>query len=355
MILRNTLLLIAATLSLPVDAPLSAAPAPQLGQQKFHGDWAAACDNRLNCQAVSMPAEELPPDRLTIVLGRDARSGDVTIELAFPETASDRYRLLIDGRVADTGAIPSGADKSVKVTGQDALRLARMLAMGTRAVLKDGAGKELGRLSLTGSRKAMAHIDQVQNRAGTSNALAITGRKKLRAKWAPAPVIEAKRIVPTGNIPNAAALVALAEGSECKDARFTVTEDSAYSLGTVDGKARALVLISCGAGAYNFSTAIYTGTETAAGKWDFGPAPFDYDGNGNPDAKVPILINTNWDAATQTLDSFHKGRGVGDCGTSLSYVWDGVMFRLTSAAGMEECRGSLDWMTLWHADVKLVD
>jgi hypothetical protein len=27
------------------------------------------------------------------------------------------------------------------------------------------------------------------------------------------------------------------------------------------------------------------------------------------------------------------------------------MFRLISAYGMEQCRGSLDWLTLWQAEV----
>jgi hypothetical protein len=35
-------------------------------------------------------------------------------------------------------------------------------------------------------------------------------------------------------------------------------------------------------------------------------------------------------------------------------VWDGAMFRLTSATAMGECRGSVDWIPIWRAEVKLL-
>ena len=44
-----------------------------------------------------------------------------------------------------------------------------------------------------------------------------------------------------------------------------------------------------------------------------------------------------------------KGRGLGDCGTRRTYVWDGARFRLTFQAQMDECRGSIDWIPTWRA------
>ena len=303
-----------------------------------------------------MPVESQPDMPFSIIVKRDSSTGDVEVVLTVPDTQSDRYRLLVDGRVADTGTIPAGSDKTITLAGKESLRLARALAKGKNAILKDAAGKELGRVSLDGSRKALAHIDQVQNRASTMGGLAVIGRKQLRAKSAPPPIIAARRIKPVDATPDAAALVALAENSICQGERFTVTEDSAYSLGIVDGKARALVLISCGSGAYNFASAIFTATQNAGKKWDFMPATMDFVPNDTTESGgVPILINAGWDPATQTLESFSKARGLGDCGRALSYVWDGAMFRLSSAIGMEECRGSLDWMPLWHAEVRLTE
>jgi hypothetical protein len=334
----------------------SANAKPILGEQKFFQDWAVACDNRLACEALSLQPEEASFDGISLSLTRAAMTGDIAITLAGFETKSDRYRILIDGRVADTGAINTAASAPITVTGTDALRLARSLAKGRMLTLRDGKGVEIGKISLKGSTAAFTHIDAIQNRATTKTALANPGRRDLRVKWMPTPIITAKRIVPTENTPDATTLVQLVESSPCKEERFGVTEDTAYSLGNTGGTARALVMISCGAGAYNFATAAYIGTQEAAGKWQFTSATLDYaDAVRTMDDSLQLLINADWDAATQTLSSYAKGRGPGDCGNAASYLWDGEQFRLISASGMEQCRGSLDWQTLWKAVAKLVD
>ena len=38
------------------------------------------------------------------------------------------------------------------------------------------------------------------------------------------------------------------------------------------------------------------------------------------------LMNVSYDAATQTLYNFEKGRGLGDCGATNTWVWDGKGF-----------------------------
>lgn len=335
-------------------APANAKPI--LGEQKFLQDWAVACDNRLACEALSLQPEDAPFDGISLSLTRAAMTGDIAITLAGFETKSDRYRIMIDGRVTDTGAINSAAPAPITVTGVDALRLARSLAKGRQLTLRDGKDVEIGKVSLRGSTAALTHIDAIQNRATTKTALAKPGKRDLRVKWIPTPVITAKRIKPTENTPDATTLVQLVESSPCKEERFGVTEDTAYSLGTAGGAARALVMISCGAGAYNFASAAYIGTEQSADKWQFAPATFDYGDNVRTlDDSVQLLINADWDATTQMMSSYAKGRGPGDCGNAASYLWDGEQFRLIAASGMEQCRGSLDWQTLWQAEAKLID
>ena len=133
-----------------------------------------------------------------------------------------------------------------------------------------------------------------------------------------------------------------------------MTQDAAYSLGRVDGKARALVMISCGSGAYNFASAAYIGTEKSRGKWQFSPAKFDYgDTVRTADNRLQLLINAEWDPASQTISSHSKGRGLGDCGAAENYVWDGAIFRLVSAYGMERCCGSFNWLTLWQSEAMI--
>jgi hypothetical protein len=343
------LLLAAASFGASAEAKI------QLGQQKFFKDWAVACDNILSCQATALQPEDQAEDRLSLFVERDSATGDVAISLSGFQTKSENYRIMIDGRLAHSGAIITSTE-TITVSGADAIKLARAIAKGNLLLLQDGDGAEIGKASLKGSTAALRHIDIVQNRAGTKTALAKSGRKVLRPKSLPMPVIEAKRIVPNNVTPDATALVSLIESSTCSKEREGVTEDVAHSLGPVDGKARALVMISCGNGAYNFSQAIYVGVEEAAGKWTFKPAEFDYgDDFRTADNSLQLLVNADWDSATQKLSSFSKGRGLGDCGNGETYVWDGSMFRLVKASGMAECRGSIQWLTLWQAEVKLVN
>lgn len=337
-------------------AGASASTKPTPGVQKFFQDWAVACDNRLACEAVTLQPEEAAFDGPSLSLTRAAQTGDIAITLGRFETDSDRYRISIDGRVADTGPINKAAAEPIRVTGPDALRLARAMANGRTLTLRDGKGGALGKISLNGSAAALRYIDQIQNRAKTRTALVSPGKMDMRVKWMPAPVITAKRITPTGTTPDAATLVSLIESSPCKEERYGVTEDTAYSLGNINGTARSLVMISCGSGAYNFASAAYIGTQEAGGKWLFTPAQFDYgDAVRTLDDTVQLLVNADWDAASQTMTSYAKGRGLGDCGNAESYVWDGTQFRLISAYGLDQCRGAIDWLTLWHAQVKLVD
>jgi Protein of unknown function (DUF1176) len=344
------LLLAAASFGTPAMAKVD------LGAQKFFKDWAVACDNTLSCEAIALEPESFPNGGLSLSVSRNAATGAAQISLSGFETRSDRYRIFIDGRFVDSGAVVDKNAAAITVTGTDAIKLARAITKGVALMLDDGKGGELGKASLLGSTAALRHIDATQNRAGTSNALAAPGRRKLRAKSLPKPVIEAKRIAPNNVTPDATTLVSLVESSGCAQERYGVTEDTAYSLGPVNGKAQALVMISCGSGAYNFSHAVYLGIEENPGKWAFKPARFDHGEEVRTmDKTLQLVVNADWDPASQRLSSHAKGRGIGDCGNAETYVWDGAMFRLVAAHGMSECRGSVDWLTLWQADVKLVD
>jgi Protein of unknown function (DUF1176) len=345
------ILLLTATL---ISAPASAKV--HLGEQKFYRDWAVACDNIASCQAVSLTPITSSDVKLSIAISARSTQDSVKISVAGFDTKSDRYRILVDGRFVNSGVIKTDGEALVTISGPDAIKVLRVLAKGRIVRFVDGRRAELGTVSLTGSGQALRYIDTAQNRVGTRSALALAGPKLWRPKSPPKPVIEAKRITPDSVTPDATSLVTLIEGSSCATERIGVTEDVAYSLGQIGGKAHALVMISCGSGAYNVSHAVYVGVEESAGKWAFQPARFDHsDDVRTPDNSLQLLINADWNPATQQLSSYAKGRGIGDCGTNNSYVWDGIMFRLIAAFGMSECRGATDWLPLWQADVKLIN
>jgi hypothetical protein len=318
-------------------------------------DWTVGCDNGLACQAVALMPDGPSEGALSLVITRPAGvTAPLAIEMSGFITKADRYRVVIDGKIAQTGNMQVGSE-AIKISGVDAVKLARAMAKGKAMRVIDGGGADLGAASLNGASAAFRNIDAEQGRAGSRGAVIATGPKMATAKKAVLPVIAAKKITPTDILPDTSALVALSESSPCAAERFGSTQDTAYSLGTGQNGAQALVMLNCGAGAYNFSSGIYVGQRDTTGKWSFAPASFDYGASGfSEDSKIPILVNADWDAATQTISSYSKGRGIGDCGSSETYVWDGATFRLTGAAAMGECRGSLDWIPIWRADVKLM-
>lgn len=335
--------------------PTHAAPI-QLGQQFFNKDWAAACDNTISCEAVSLLGDGQDENTPTATLSRSGDgAGTVVIGVSLAEPRGDRYRLFIDGRFVNGGALAKG-EYSIRLEGPEALKLARAMARGRKLVVQGADGARLGELSLYGTAAAFTRIDALQNRAGTRSALFATGRKALRARSAELPVILAQRIGKQEAIPDAGTIVRLVESSVCAGERIGVTEDSAYSLGKHAGNFMALVMLSCGNGAYNFSSAPFVGTSRDGRKWSFAPARFDYpETTAAQMGGVNLLVNSGWDADSQRISSYAKGRGLGDCGSAETYVWDGAMFRLVDAYAMDECRGSTEWMRLWTAKVDFRD
>jgi Protein of unknown function (DUF1176) len=356
MSLRLTLLLpFAACISATVVAP-AAAQTPQLGAQVFFADWGVGCDNTLSCEAVALqPENDANDDLLSLVIGRNAETGELTVTAIGEASKNDRYSFRIDRRLVQSGPMTTAGDGTITLNGTDALKLVRAIVRGRELRLEDSQGRLLGKASLRGSAAALRHIDIVQNRGGTRDALAVPGRKAKPARFLAAPVVTAKRIGAEGPTPDATAIIAHVESTGCAKERQDLSEDSAYSLGQSGDTARALVLVNCGAGAYNVSSVAYIAKRVGEGRWTFERARYDHDPVPPDDVGGPYLINAAWMAEKQELSNFSKARGIGDCGSSESYVWDGAMFRLIEAYGMQECRGSLDWMQLWRADVRLVD
>ena len=60
-------------------------------------------------------------------------------------------------------------------------------------------------------------------------------------------------------------------------------------------------------------------------------------------------MNVGFDAPSQTLSAFAKGRGIADCGATEAWVWDGKGFQIAREQPMPECRGvpPNDWPSLF--------
>lgn len=318
---------------------LAAQPVQQADPIKLFDDWTVACDNGHRCEMTSLfPGDQPAPDEDS---GFDASlsvtrlpgpAGGFTVDFSAYHTLKGRLRFQIDGATIAT-AVAGG--EGIRLTGDDAARTVFAMVNGKQAALVDAAGKPVARVSLAGSSAALRYIDADQGRVGTVTAVVAKGSKPAAAvPAAPAPAtVAAMRPSGAAATVSKALRAALEKQADCADmygGGEPVPPVATFALGT----GKTLALLPCGSGAYNFSSVafILSGGKAARAAFDRG------DG---------MLVNASFEKGV--LSTFDKGRGLGDCGTSEDYVWDGQRFRLISARAMPECRGSTNWLTYYRA------
>ena len=324
----------------------AAVATPQLGALHTFKDWIVGCDNVRQCQATALAPDGIDGDWLMLTIVRDGAPGAVaSIEMPLPDktTPGSRLELVIDGKVA---AAFNATDKDTATLSLTRDLLAA-LADGQRIALRKSGGTAAIGTSLSGLSAALRYIDDQQKRVGTTGALRATGPKPDSNVPTPplAPVIAtpAPSSKPPRSISVAEATRLIGDdNAKCEYASRDAVKPEAHRLDAT----HSLVLIDhpCGNGAYNLFTSVYVLDETGpprAAKFDVSP------GMGGDDDTD--LTNGGWDAKTRTLSSYEKGRGLGDCGNTETYAWDGTRFRLTEATAMGECRGSVDYIRVWIA------
>jgi hypothetical protein len=341
---------VAAAALLALTAPAAmAAPVP--GKLQTYTDWTVACDNGGACEAVSLIPANGAFDGPVLMLGLERAGGPAAQPAMWASTDDDALSgpvdFLVDGRKV-AGAIAGRGE--ARVEGPQAAALANAVARGAVLEVRQ-RGRLVGRPSIAGSAAAFRHIDAQQGRAGTVTAILATGPLPAQAVRA-APALPAVSRAPIAPNLKYAGLwreeLARAAGlSGCAD----TMEGRAAEVHPLD-RERALVLVPCGAGAYNASSVPLIATG-GAGRRSFAFARFDHQPGWSADADQPMLVNAGWNEAGGELSSYAKGRGLGDCGSAETYVWDGAMFRMTEATAMGECRGARHWLRLWRAKASL--
>jgi len=343
------------------SAPLSS---PQPGDVNVYTDWYAACDNGGMCEAGSLQTSlniEFT-SYLTVTRGAGP-DGLLRIALRMQSGNGEEIAILIDGREVTRGRLDTD---SVLVIEQDnSLDIARALVRGRTVTLLNKSAAptdnpKLGSISLTGSAAAMRFIDEAQDRDGSQTALAARGGRADDGQRPLLPVIRQQPVAGFKKVPDEKQLATLAEIANCTEARqYGYVKDEAFPLARQDGNNMVVALIACGSGAYNFMSKVFIGTRPTGDSdadWTFLPATFDRNpGSGYTQDGSPILVNAFFDEQGGVLGNYAKGRGLGDCGSSQNYVWDGATFRLTEEMNMPVCRGVWQWPVIWRADVETVE
>ena len=311
-------------------------------EEKVFDDWAVACDNVKRCEATALQApEQFGDEPAQVLISREpGPAGVLAISIDPGEDKRGPVVLLVDGKPVAEGMVTD----NYRVSGAPAEQLARRMIAGHWLELRQ-SGKAVARISLAGISATLRYVDAAQGRAGTVTAIVATGSAAAVTVpiTASLPVVPALR--PAKGAPESPSKAVLGELAKLGDCDLSlVSSDLPVERYRLDAKA-TLVLLPCGSGAYNFNTAAFVlrGGQGVPAEFDVTP---DWDEGDGP----AILTNSGFSTVDgAVLTSSAKGRGLGDCGMSQSWVWDGSRFRLIEARMLGECRGSINWLTVFRA------
>lgn len=286
-------------------------------------DWSVVCSNGLTC---TFGFSDYDNDGLrSIGFRRSAEPrAPLRFVLPFPDgfdpgaDGGGRFDVSIDGEAAFTllvsdMIIDTQADELLDGDPERSLRLLAAMKAGSALTIRyDGpAGKAALAVSLSGVTASALRVDEVQGRVGRKDAL------------------HAKGAVPPPDVAPVRALAAIADLPASIRPDFTgPTADCGgwdgspgFAFGgafeiALDSGAR-LIGAPCGPpGAYNQPFAFY-------GR--YGPDDPSFDRLSLPvmlaegPAVEMMVYNIAYDPATQTMESFFRGRGLGDCGSFMRW------------------------------------
>jgi len=327
----------------------AAAPGP-IQSYDTYKSWFVACDNELACVAKGVS------DGADISIERQGGPTGTLVMFIRAGHAFSLADIRIDGQPAGLSKAAwelSAADDETTASSSNLVTI-RALVQRLRNASKVSLGGE-SEVPLDGFAAAMLRLDERQGRLGGVTALFRPG---------PAPASQVPARPPIPKIPNHPITATLQKGEEARliagvradqkavlakedcEKDPTAMEPEAHSLD--DGQ--ALVLIPCMMGAYQGTSLAFIAPR-GGGHARRLIAPTPYLGSDPNTADGGYFTEGEFDPKTGTLSVHAKGRGLGDCGMSASWIWDGKAFRLSEMSLQQACGGVEpgDWPTLFRS------
>ena len=320
---------------------IAAAAGPQIAELKTFKDWIVGCDNGLLCQAAAMMPEGGTGSTLSV---RRAPEGGAVPEVWFRTWEGEAADLVADGKPLRVKLRKNEDDDTYVIDPADSVRLLDALRAAKSVDIVDASGKSSGGLSADGATAALLYIDDKQHRLGTRGALVQRGDKP-DSSVPPAPPLPVRYSAKGSSKPpdklSEGFVAKVRKDHDCAEE----TDPNLVSQDRVDeNHTFAAVTLMCESGAYNFISDDFIIPDGGA------PRQARFDDEDDEEGGLRYY-NLYWDAEKRRLDAFFKGRGIGDCGSRQQYVWDGEQFRLVRFEEMDDCRGVIDFITLWRARV----
>jgi len=297
-----------------------------------HHDWLLVCDNTRTCRAAGYQSDgEEPP--VSLLFTREAGPGaPVRGEVMLghydePETdvlpGEDRsLHLQING--VDHGELPWNAG-AVSGALSDAQVSALLAALPGKARIEFTAGPGRWRLSDRGAAAVLLKFDEYQGRLDTPSAMLRKGESEEGGvkPALPMPVVTAaplsqEAIPPIDRDALLQALGANLGGDDCLSDTDVDPADAELGLHRL-APGKLLTSLLCWRAAYNEGYAYWVIDEA-------------------PPYKPQLVTISGSDYSAGQIHVYQKGRGLGDCGWSETWTWDGERFAQTRAAGSGMCR-----------------
>lgn len=294
--------------------------------------WSAQCDSALYCTAIS-GANLVPGGKAyRLILGRHAQKTYWEVELDTSSAPADDWADFVV-TVDDVGESLTGRTE-IGAYG----RPGRFFLLGDKGQVvldrlvpghavrfdfndKDGAAQS-ARFDLSGLAAALLFIDDRQGRIGAERVtfdppygLTPAGNEQVATPDVPVALLDRHQADP-----ECEPLADLANGRDITVAALDADH--------------TLYILPCWSGAYNFSSRLYVGSADSFEQLAFA----EYSSNFGWSATT-TLVNAFYDETDKTLSSFNKGRGIGDCGSTGRWQWQGFGFRMLEFAFKDDCDG----------------
>lgn len=305
-------------------------------------DWVVGCDNRFACTAIGMVGDfDQAVAYLKVTRGAGTGDAPIVTVTALDDVSTGPVDLVmsLEGGGLPVDRLAGNAAESYPsavVPPSQTSAFLDVLLSKTALSVRSAAG-DPANISLAGMSAALRWMDAAQGRANGPTALVATAPAATAAAPERAVVEPVKAVVMTELDPVPAAL----EGAPQRD-EFCNEYATDVAYGLPDGR---MIYGTCAFnGAYNIG---YDYVLVSADGASVEPLAFPGP-SGVSDPDYAGLVNPGLSEDGKRLIAFNKGRGIGDCGDSGEWVFDGTAFRLVAYALMPECRGVSpeDWPVL---------
>ncbi|MGB9095968.1 DUF1176 domain-containing protein [Erwinia sp.] len=341
------------TILVSVIACSTSVIAAESGVAFEYKDWEVACDNTLTCRVAGYANEEGKGGSilLTRKAGPDtAITGEVVLIEDQSEVTPPQPKLTLWINNKSAGALKAKADDAWQLSDDQVSSVIEAVKGSGQVVFKGGPAPFV--LSNDGAYAVLLKMDDAQGRIGTPGAVTKKGDKPESSVMPalPAPVIQAAVVSkdePRPLTPTELAaikpklFVTLKGDDQCE--KLQSPQDSGNNIEgdepTVTPLDASHVLISslCWRAAYN----------EGYGYWV----------TDSKMTETPVLVTVSGtDYSNGSIELAQKGRGIADCVSTASWVWDGTAFRQGNVANTGMCRyiragGTWD-LPSYVADVK---